>query len=322
MSNVESLRERFLRDTISTRLGNLGSNLARISSFSKYDEMQETVRDVANESRLFIEWISADVSIEERVVLSNLGNILLEWLQDWDNNWNDVARRNAIASQAMRWSERILDMSGMLSAKKIEEQYKDRFASRAVPLKYPNTFEATQKVAEPQSVIQKPFVEPWLRGPIEGVHPTWTPIAHSLMQVIEDLPQVVSALTQEQLWSTPGGAASVGFHLKHMASSLDRLYTYARGEKLTDEQFAVLRSEKDADNGTVDELLAAAISQIEKAIQQLRETKTETLYDTRLVGRAGLPSNQLALLYHGAEHAQRHIGAMIATAKVVRDFLK
>jgi len=166
--------------------------------------------------------------------------------------------------------------------------------------------------------MSTPQIEPWLRGPIESIHPALNPIAHSLMQVIEDLPRIVSGLTKEQLWSTPGGAASVGFHLKHMASSLDRLYTYARGEKLTEEQFVVLRSEKEPDDRTVDELLAATISQIEKAIQQLRETEAETLHDTRLVGRAGLPSNQLALLYHGAEHLQRHIGAMIATAKIVR----
>lgn len=98
-------------------------------------------------------------------------------------------------------------------------------------------------------------VEPWLRGPIEGIHPALMPIAHSLLQVIEDLPGVVRELTSEQLWATPGGAASIGFHLKHMASSLDRLYTYARGEKLREVQFDVLRAEKEADNRTADELL-------------------------------------------------------------------
>ncbi len=160
--------------------------------------------------------------------------------------------------------------------------------------------------------------EPWLRGPLEGIHPSLMPIAHSLMQVMEDVPQIVVGLSYEQLWATPGGAASLGFHLKHMPSSLDRLYTYARGEKLSDAQFATLRAEKETDNGTPDELLAAALAVIENAIQQLRETKTETLHETRLVGRAGLPSNQLALLYHGVEHCQRHVGAMVATAKIVR----
>ncbi len=170
-------------------------------------------------------------------------------------------------------------------------------------------------MAEEMSSSNKP--EPWLRGPIEGVHHTVMPIAHSLLQAAEDLQRVTEGLTEEQLRATPGGAASVGFHLKHIASSLDRLYTYARGEKLTDEQFMVLRSEQEPDSRATSELVAATISQIEKAIGQLRKIRPEELHDIRLVGRAGLPSNQLALLYHGAEHVQRHIGAMIATAKIL-----
>lgn len=137
------------------------------------------------------------------------------------------------------------------------------------------------------------------------------------MQVIEDLPRIVDGTSKEELWVTPGGAASIGFHLKHLAGSLDRLYTYARGETLSQEQFAALNEEKNADEKDVNDLLAKAISQIEKELQQLRETKAETLHETRFVGRAQLPSNQLALLYHGAEHVQRHVGAMIATAKVL-----
>jgi hypothetical protein len=176
----------------------------------------------------------------------------------------------------------------------------------------------TEGAAEPLPSFTASPVEPWLRGPIEGVHPSLMPIAHSLMQVIEDLPRIVDGLTREQLWATPGGAASIGFHLKHVPSSLDRLYTYARGEMLTEEQFAAVRAEKDQDERSVRELVEAAIAQLEKAVQQLHDTKPETLHDTRLVGRQRLPSNQLALLYHGAEHCQRHIGALIATAKIVR----
>ncbi|MBI5473124.1 MAG: DinB family protein [Ignavibacteriae bacterium] len=160
--------------------------------------------------------------------------------------------------------------------------------------------------------------EPWLRGPIEGVHPLLMPIAHSLTQVIEDLPDAVGGIAAEKLWEKPGGSASIGFHLKHIASSLDRLYTYARGEKLTEQQLATLKSEKEDDARTLEELLKETLVQLELSLQQLRLANHETLHNTRYVGRAQLPSTQLALLYHGAEHAQRHLGALIATAKVVR----
>jgi hypothetical protein len=36
------------------------------------------------------------------------------------------------------------------------------------------------------------------------------------------------------------------------------------------------------------------------------------------VGRMKLPSNVLGLLFHAAEHTQRHVGQVVTTAKVVR----
>jgi hypothetical protein len=36
------------------------------------------------------------------------------------------------------------------------------------------------------------------------------------------------------------------------------------------------------------------------------------------VGRAQLPSTTLGLLVHAAEHATRHVGQIITTAKIIR----
>jgi hypothetical protein len=83
-----------------------------------------------------------------------------------------------------------------------------------------------------------PMAEPeaWLRGPLDGIDPVLMPAAHALVQAGEDLQQAASDLTVEQLWVTPGGAASPGFHLRHIAGSIDRLLTYARGEQLNEAQ--------------------------------------------------------------------------------------
>ena len=54
--------------------------------------------------------------------------------------------------------------------------------------------------------MSQPQIEPWLRGPIEGIPKALMPIAHSLMQVIEDLPAAVEGLSQEQLNAPVGGA--------------------------------------------------------------------------------------------------------------------
>ena len=57
---------------------------------------------------------------------------------------------------------------------------------------------------------------------------------------------------------------------------------------------------------------------VERALQQVRETPEERLLESREVGRARLPSTMMGLLFHGAEHTQRHVGQFISTVRIVR----
>src|ERR1700675_3440561 len=98
--------------------------------------------------------------------------------------------------------------------------------------------------------------EVWLRGAIARVPPALMPIVHSLMQVREELEAAIPSLSREEVW-TRSGAASVGFHLKHLAGSLDRLLTYARGESLTAGQIAFLDNEERVGPEDPPELLQA-----------------------------------------------------------------
>src|SRR5665647_104829 len=91
--------------------------------------------------------------------------------------------------------------------------------------------------------------EVWLRGPIPAISAYLQPVAHSLLQCKEEVLATLSSLTETQIWSRPAEAASVGFHLRHAIGSLDRLFTYARGEQLSKSQLEQLASE--ADSGTV-----------------------------------------------------------------------
>ncbi|MDQ3684092.1 MAG: DinB family protein, partial [Acidobacteriota bacterium] len=79
--------------------------------------------------------------------------------------------------------------------------------------------------------------EPWLRGPLQDVSQLLMPAAHALLQASGDIEGAASALSAEEVWRRPGGAPSVGFHLRHVAGSIDRLLTYARGAQLDEEQF-------------------------------------------------------------------------------------
>lgn len=162
--------------------------------------------------------------------------------------------------------------------------------------------------------------EPWLRGPLPGVSPLLQPPAHSFVMAIEDVEAAVASLTPEQLWARPGGAASVGFHLIHLSGSTDRLLTYARGERLTLAQFEALSAERELRDplSLLSDLLAAWQATAESALRQISSTSESSLLEPRTVGRTQLPSTVLGLLFHTAEHAQRHVGQLVTTARIVR----
>jgi hypothetical protein len=162
--------------------------------------------------------------------------------------------------------------------------------------------------------------EVWMRGPIPEILPLLQPVAHSLLQSLEEVRAVVAPLSLADLWTRPGGAASVGFHVRHATGSLDRLFTYARGEALSAEQRAFLDAEAAPGSPPAQgaELASAFERQVERALQQLRSTPESTLLEARGVGRLQLPTTVLGLLFHAAEHTQRHVGQIVTTARIVR----
>lgn len=162
--------------------------------------------------------------------------------------------------------------------------------------------------------------EAWLRGPLEGVDPYLMPAAHAFVQAREEMERATGGLSVEDLWVKPGGAASIGFHLRHVAGSIDRLLTYARGEMLNDAQREYLITEDEPGNPPDDAttLLALVRNAVDHALETIRATKREDLLLPREVGRARLPSNVIGLLFHAAEHTQRHAGQIVTTAKIVQ----
>jgi uncharacterized damage-inducible protein DinB len=162
--------------------------------------------------------------------------------------------------------------------------------------------------------------EVWMRGPVPGIPPLLQPAAHSLLQSLEEVRRIVAPLSPGELWARPGGVASVGFHLRHAAGSLDRLLTYARGEALTAEQRAFLDTEGEPGSPPAQAagLVAAFETQVERALEQIRETPEPILLEPRGVGRLQLPSTVLGLLFHAAEHTQRHVGQIMTTARIAR----
>src|SRR5437868_12357347 len=126
--------------------------------------------------------------------------------------------------------------------------------------------------------------EPWMRGPIEGVDTLLAPVLYSFEQAREDIAKYTEGLTGDQLWATPHGFGSVGFHLRHIAGSTERLMTYLKGEQITEAQLAFLKAEKDP-GASREELLAAMDRAFREAEAVVRSLNIATLYDAREIGR-------------------------------------
>lgn len=162
--------------------------------------------------------------------------------------------------------------------------------------------------------------EVWLRGPLENIPSLLQPVAHALLQAREEVNELTKNFPDELLWIKPAGAASVGFHLQHLRGVLDRLFTYADGKLLSEEQLATLKAEGDPQQTTASalDLVHAFNEQVDQALQELRKKDEQKLTEFRGVGRAQLPSTVMGLLFHAAEHTMRHLGQLIVTVKVVK----
>lgn len=160
--------------------------------------------------------------------------------------------------------------------------------------------------------------EPWLRGRVPGVIAELQPVAHALLFAREELVRIFPSLRDGQVWQTPHGAASIGYHVRHCAGSTMRMLTYARGDSLSDQQFAELKTEKVPDATlTIADLLQIANQAIDAALDFVRATSATELDEPRLVGRRRLPTTVRGLLNEIVVHTARHIGQIATTARIL-----
>jgi hypothetical protein len=164
-------------------------------------------------------------------------------------------------------------------------------------------------------------MEVWQRGPIEGMPGLLQPVAHALLQAREEVHTIMNNFPESLLWSRPANVASPAFHLQHLTGVVDRLFTYARKETLTEAQLHSLSIEgKQAETpSTMAQLIDNFDKQVELAINELKEVNVNTLTDVRGVGRKQIPTTLIGLYVHAAEHSMRHIGQLLVTTRILKD---
>ncbi len=161
--------------------------------------------------------------------------------------------------------------------------------------------------------------EVWQRGPLENISGLLQPVAHALLQAREELKDLTDNFPEHLLWERPAGVASPAFHLQHLTGVLDRLFTYAKSNPLSEVQMHSLSIEGDQSQtpSGLDQLVQLFNKQVDLSINELSQVDILTLTDTRTIGRKQIPTTLIGLYVHAAEHTMRHIGQLHVTIKIL-----
>ena len=156
-----------------------------------------------------------------------------------------------------------------------------------------------------------------MRGIVPGIDPVIGHLLRASEHIREDLDRAIATLSSEQLWATPDGMTSAGFHVKHLAGSTERLSTYLEGHQLSSEQIAAMKAESTGEE-SAEELIAAVGAALARYEELVRALSPDHFGDVREIGRKRLQTTVISLSIHIAEHGQRHVGQAISAAKLVK----
>ncbi len=106
MKDLKKMRERFIRDEGSVRMGNLASNLLRLSKWIHSGQNDEAIINLMRETAWLMEWTGDLASAE----LADMQREICRWRRVWPVE----QAKHILALRAVQMSNRILDCSGLL----------------------------------------------------------------------------------------------------------------------------------------------------------------------------------------------------------------
>jgi hypothetical protein len=106
MKDLKRMRERFIRDESSVQMGNLASDLLRLSKWIQTGHNDEAIVDLMRQIAWFMEW-SGDLASAE---LADMQREICRWRRIWPVE----QVRHILTLRAFQMSNRILESSGLL----------------------------------------------------------------------------------------------------------------------------------------------------------------------------------------------------------------
>lgn len=113
MNDLDSIKQRLLREEPRRRLGHLAADFLRIANFIESGSANEA-KPIIRESKWFVEWIAPEVDLETQELLVKAQSFLalreLQWLS-WIQNQREI---QVTALTVRNWSNELLKLSGLV----------------------------------------------------------------------------------------------------------------------------------------------------------------------------------------------------------------
>lgn len=110
MTDLESIRQRFIREEPRKRLGHLAADLLRIANFIEAGSHNAAI-PIIRESKFMAEWSAPDLDPEIQSLLSQTQSFLVFKERAWSRWINDEAQVQQITSSIRNWSNTLLNRS-------------------------------------------------------------------------------------------------------------------------------------------------------------------------------------------------------------------
>ncbi len=109
MTDLEKLRQRFTRDNYQVRMGNLASNLLRLSSTVKRGGHPDLEKKLLWEICWMAEWIGENTPVE----IADMQRELCRWRRVWPLK----PARSLLALRSGKLSDIVLELSGLVASR-------------------------------------------------------------------------------------------------------------------------------------------------------------------------------------------------------------
>jgi hypothetical protein len=110
--NLEAIKNRYLQDGLSVRLGGIAANLLRIASCALRPKDWQAVQSMLEESKFYIEWTAPEAPLNAKAPLMELQVQLALWQLMWPKVYADPVERDRLGQLARSWSLNVLALRG------------------------------------------------------------------------------------------------------------------------------------------------------------------------------------------------------------------